>query len=74
MKSPHISARAEAAPGRKPEAIKARLAEQVATLLAASERFDKDRPAPGGDPDRQQGRYPRRTRPAGPRMSRRRAN
>ena len=31
------------APGRKPEAIKARLAEQVATLLAASQRFDSDR-------------------------------
>ena len=31
-----LAARAEAAPGRKPEAIKARLAEQVATLLSAS--------------------------------------
>ena len=30
-------------PGRKPEAIKARIAEQIATLLAASERFDPDR-------------------------------
>jgi uncharacterized protein (TIGR00255 family) len=38
-----LTARAEAAPGRKPEAVKARLAEQVATLLAASERFDADR-------------------------------
>ena len=38
-----LSARAEAAPGRKPEAIKARLAEQIATLLNASERFDSDR-------------------------------
>jgi len=38
-----LTARAEAAPGRKPEAIRARLAEQVATLLAASERFDADR-------------------------------
>jgi uncharacterized protein (TIGR00255 family) len=38
-----LAARAEAAPGRKPEAIKARLAEQVATLLAASARFDSDR-------------------------------
>jgi uncharacterized protein (TIGR00255 family) len=38
-----LAARAEAAPGRKPEAIKARLAEQVATLLAASQRFDSDR-------------------------------
>jgi uncharacterized protein (TIGR00255 family) len=38
-----LAARAEAAPGRKPEAIRARLAEQVATLLAASDRFDADR-------------------------------
>jgi uncharacterized protein YicC (UPF0701 family) len=38
-----LAARAEAAPGRKPEAIKARLAEQVATLLATSARFDSDR-------------------------------
>ena len=38
-----LAARAEAAPGRKPEAIKARLAEQVATLLDASSRFDPDR-------------------------------
>jgi uncharacterized protein (TIGR00255 family) len=38
-----LTARAEAAPGRKPEAIKARLAEQVATLLSASDRFDPDR-------------------------------
>ncbi len=38
-----LTARAEAAPGRKPEAIKARLAEQIAVLLSASERFDADR-------------------------------
>jgi len=38
-----LAARAEAAPGRKPEAIKARLAEQIATLLDASDRFDSDR-------------------------------
>ena len=38
-----LTARAEAAPGRKPEAIKARLAEQIAVLLSASERFDPDR-------------------------------
>jgi uncharacterized protein (TIGR00255 family) len=38
-----LTTRAEAAPGRRPEAIKARLAEQVATLLTASERFDADR-------------------------------
>jgi uncharacterized protein (TIGR00255 family) len=38
-----LTARAEAAPGRKPEAIKARLAEQVATLMNASQRFDSDR-------------------------------
>jgi uncharacterized protein (TIGR00255 family) len=38
-----LAARAEAAPGRKPEAIKARLAEQIANLLDASARFDPDR-------------------------------
>src|SRR4051794_32778473 len=38
-----LAQRAEAAPGRKPDAIKARLAEQVATLLDASQRFDSDR-------------------------------
>jgi uncharacterized protein (TIGR00255 family) len=38
-----LAARAEATPGRKAEAIKARLAEQVATLLEASQRFDADR-------------------------------
>jgi len=38
-----LTARAEASPGRKPEAIKARLAEQVAELLEASQRFDADR-------------------------------
>jgi uncharacterized protein (TIGR00255 family) len=38
-----LTARAEANPGRKAEAIKARLAEQVATLLSASARFDSDR-------------------------------
>ena len=35
--------KAEAAPGRRPEAIKARLAEQIAALLDASDRFDPDR-------------------------------
>ena len=35
--------RAEEAPGRRVEAIRARLAEQVATLLAQSDRFDPDR-------------------------------
>jgi uncharacterized protein (TIGR00255 family) len=38
-----LAAKAEAAPGRKPEAIRARLAEQIATLLDASDRFDSDR-------------------------------
>jgi uncharacterized protein (TIGR00255 family) len=38
-----LTARAEGAPGRRPEAIKARLAEQVATLLSASDRLDPDR-------------------------------
>jgi uncharacterized protein (TIGR00255 family) len=38
-----LAKRAEAAPGRRPETIRARLAEQVATLLESSERFDADR-------------------------------
>lgn len=38
-----LARRAEAAPGRKPEAIRARLAEQVATLMQSSDRFDQDR-------------------------------
>ena len=38
-----LAKRAEAVPGRKPEAIKARLAEQVAALLESSDRFDADR-------------------------------
>jgi uncharacterized protein (TIGR00255 family) len=35
--------RAELTPGRRPETIRARLAEQVEALLAQSNRFDKDR-------------------------------
>jgi uncharacterized protein (TIGR00255 family) len=38
-----LTQRAELLPGRRPEAIRARLAEQVAALLAQSERFDPDR-------------------------------
>lgn len=38
-----LAQRAENAPGRRVEAIRARLAEQVATLLAQSDRFDPDR-------------------------------
>ena len=38
-----LAARAESAPGRKPEAIRARLAEQIAVLLETSDRFDADR-------------------------------
>jgi uncharacterized protein (TIGR00255 family) len=38
-----LAQRAELVPGRRPEAIRARLAEQVATLLAQSDRFDPDR-------------------------------
>jgi uncharacterized protein (TIGR00255 family) len=38
-----LVAQAEVAPGRRPEAIKARIADQVATLLDASDRFDADR-------------------------------
>src|SRR5260370_1042098 len=38
-----LARKADAAPGRKPEAIRARLAEQVAALLESSDRFDPDR-------------------------------
>jgi uncharacterized protein (TIGR00255 family) len=38
-----LAERAEQSPGRRPDAIRARLAEQVATLLAQSDRFDPDR-------------------------------
>ena len=38
-----LAARAEASPGRQPEAIRARLAEQIAALLDQSERFHPDR-------------------------------
>ena len=38
-----LSKRAEAAPGRRPDAIKARIGEQVAILMEASSRFDPDR-------------------------------
>lgn len=38
-----LASRAEAAPGRKPEAIRTRLAEQIAVLLETSDRFDADR-------------------------------
>jgi uncharacterized protein (TIGR00255 family) len=38
-----LAKKAEAAPGRKPEAIRARLAEQIAALLDSSDRFDPER-------------------------------
>jgi uncharacterized protein (TIGR00255 family) len=38
-----LADRAEHVPGRRPDAIRARLAEQIATLLAQSDRFDPDR-------------------------------
>jgi uncharacterized protein (TIGR00255 family) len=38
-----LASKAEAAPGRKPEAVRARLAEQIAALLETSDRFDADR-------------------------------
>ena len=38
-----LAERADKSPGRQPEAIRARLAEQIATLLAQSDRFDPDR-------------------------------
>jgi uncharacterized protein (TIGR00255 family) len=38
-----LAERADKSPGRQPGAIRARLAEQIATLLEQSERFDPDR-------------------------------
>jgi uncharacterized protein (TIGR00255 family) len=38
-----LAERAETAPGRRPEAVRERLAAQVALLLDASDRFDPDR-------------------------------
>lgn len=38
-----LSSRADAAPGRQPEAVKKKLADQIAVLLDASSRFDPDR-------------------------------
>jgi uncharacterized protein (TIGR00255 family) len=38
-----LTAQAEAAPGRRPEAIKAKLTEQIAAVLGGSDRFDADR-------------------------------
>jgi uncharacterized protein (TIGR00255 family) len=38
-----LAERADNSPGRQPEAVRARLAEQIATLLAQSDRFDPDR-------------------------------
>jgi uncharacterized protein (TIGR00255 family) len=38
-----LASRAEAVPGRQPEAVKKRLAEQVASLVEQSNRFDADR-------------------------------
>ena len=66
-----LAKKAEAAPGRKPEAIKARLAEQIATLLDSFRPLRCRPAASGSDHDRHQGRHPRGTRPASPRMSRR---
>jgi uncharacterized protein (TIGR00255 family) len=38
-----LARKAESAPGRKPEAVRARLSEQIAALLETSDRFDADR-------------------------------
>ncbi len=38
-----LAAQAEQVPGRRPEAVRARLAEQIAVLVGASDRFDSDR-------------------------------
>jgi uncharacterized protein (TIGR00255 family) len=38
-----LGARADATPGRQPQAVKARIAEQIATLMETGTRFDADR-------------------------------
>jgi uncharacterized protein (TIGR00255 family) len=38
-----LAARADAAPGRRPDAVKRRIGEQIAVLLEHGERFDPDR-------------------------------
>jgi uncharacterized protein (TIGR00255 family) len=38
-----LAGKAEAAPGRQPDAVKMRLAEQISVLLETSDRFDQDR-------------------------------
>lgn len=38
-----MARQADAAPGRRPEAVRARLAEQIQVLIETSERFDADR-------------------------------
>lgn len=38
-----LAARADAAPGRQPEAVRERLKAQIATLMETSDRFDPDR-------------------------------
>ncbi len=38
-----LASRADATPGRQPEAVKKKLADQIAVLLEASSRFDPDR-------------------------------
>ncbi len=42
-RSPRLTRRAEASPARQPEAIRVRLAEQIATLLDAAPALDPDR-------------------------------
>ena len=38
-----LAGKAEAAPGRQPDAVRVRLAEQISVLLETSDRFDQDR-------------------------------
>ncbi len=66
---------ADANPARKPEAVRARLAESVAALMESGARLRREPAAPGGDPARLQGRHPRGARPAeDPRRRRPRAS
>ena len=55
---------ADANPARKPEAIRARLAESVAALIELGPRLRREPSASGGDSPRLQGRHSRGARPA----------
>ena len=69
-----LSTRAEKAPGRQPEAVKKKLADQVAQLLDASSAARSRPAASGGDPARRPRPISARNSTGSPRISRRRAS